>query len=185
MLLQPTTISNYTPAICRHSNVDQDFIVKAARANIRPDGRSTMQRRKIDFQFGRVNGKSRVEVCLGNTRVMATVSAELIAPFPDRVNEGFLEINSFVSPMASPLYDSGRTSDLGAHVTSVIDRGLKDTRAVDLEALCVVAGSKVWSVRCDVTVLDHDGNIVDAAMLAAIGSLLHFRKPDVSVGLQC
>jgi hypothetical protein len=40
---------------------------------------------------------------------------------------------------------------------------------------------QVWSVRVDVTILDHCGNLVDAAMVAATTALRAFRRPDVSV----
>ncbi len=34
---------------------------------------------------------------------------------------------------------------------------------------------KVWSIRVDVHVLDHDGGLMDAIVLAAMAGLLHFR----------
>lgn len=49
----------------------------------------------------------------------------------------------------------------------------------DTEALCVVAGEKVWQLRVDVHILDHGGNLIDAAALAAIAALQHFRRPGV------
>jgi len=52
---------------------------------------------------------------------------------------------------------------------------------VDMESLCITAGSRVWTVRVDVHVLNYDGNVVDAASVAAIAALMHFRRPDVSV----
>jgi exosome complex RNA-binding protein Rrp42 (RNase PH superfamily) len=50
----------------------------------------------------------------------------------------------------------------------------------DTEALCVVAGERVWQLRVDVHILDHGGNLIDAAALAAIAALQHFRRPGVS-----
>jgi exosome complex RNA-binding protein Rrp42 (RNase PH superfamily) len=49
----------------------------------------------------------------------------------------------------------------------------------DTEALCVVAGERVWQLRVDVHILDHGGNLIDAAALAAIAALQHFRRPGV------
>ena len=50
----------------------------------------------------------------------------------------------------------------------------------DTEALCIVAGEKVWQLRVDVHILDHGGNVIDAAALAAIAALQHFRRPGKS-----
>ena len=43
-------------------------------------------------------------------------------------------------------------------------------KAVDCESLCIVAGEKVWSVRVNIHVLDHSGNLIDAVTLAALAS---------------
>ncbi|NWU92744.1 EXOS9 protein, partial [Upupa epops] len=40
---------------------------------------------------------------------------------------------------------------------------------------------QVWQIRLDLHLLNHDGNIIDAASIAGIVSLCHFRRPDVSV----
>ena len=36
-------------------------------------------------------------------------------------------------------------------------RGSRESRAVDMEALCVVAGRYVWALRVDLHVLDNGG----------------------------
>ncbi|NWX00935.1 EXOS9 protein, partial [Caloenas nicobarica] len=40
---------------------------------------------------------------------------------------------------------------------------------------------QVWQIRLDLHLLNHDGNIIDAAGIAGIVALCHFRRPDVSV----
>ncbi|NWS45397.1 EXOS9 protein, partial [Probosciger aterrimus] len=40
---------------------------------------------------------------------------------------------------------------------------------------------QVWQIRLDMHLLNHDGNIIDAASVAGIVALCHFRRPDVSV----
>lgn len=47
--------------------------------------------------------------------------------------------------------------------------------------MCVCVSTQVWSIRCDLHIVDHGGNLVDVASIAAVGALLHFRRPDVSV----
>lgn len=38
----------------------------------------------------------------------------------------------------------------------------------------------MWGVRVDINVLNHEGNILDCASIAALASLAHFRRPDVT-----
>ena len=83
--------------------------------------------------------------------------------------------------MASPAFESGHPSDRGVEVSRIVERGLRESRAIDLESLCVLAGEKVWTIRCDIHVLDQEGNMLDAINLAAVTALLHFRRPDVTV----
>lgn len=52
-----------------------------------------------------------------------------------------------------------------------MERGLRESRAIDTEALCIVAGEKVWSIRLDLHILDDDGNLIDGLLLTP-GSFL-------------
>lgn len=66
-------------------------------------------------------------------------------------------------------------------ISRVVEKSLRRSRAIDTEGLCIVAGEKVWQIRVDLLFLDHDGNLIDCASIAAITALLHFRRPDVTV----
>ena len=66
-------------------------------------------------------------------------------------------------------------------ISRIIEKALRRSRAIDTEGLCIVAGEKVWQIRIDLLFLDHDGNLIDCAAIAAITALLHFRRPDVTV----
>ena len=39
----------------------------------------------------------------------------------------------------------------------------------------------MWSLRVDVHILDHNGNLADAASLSALAALLAFRRPEVTL----
>jgi hypothetical protein len=56
--------------------------------------------------------------------------------------------------------------------------------AAERAACCPTShtGRKVWHLRVDVHVLDHQGALVDACGLAALAALMAFRRPDVTVG---
>jgi len=62
----------------------------------------------------------------------------------------------------------------------LLEHCLWESRCIDTESLCITTGRRVWTIRVDVHVLNYDGNVIDAASVAAIAALLHFRRPDVS-----
>ncbi len=78
---------------------------------------------------------------------MTVVSAVLEAPYSDRPNEGSVRINVELSPMASPAFAAGRPSEDAIELGRLIERGLRESKAIDQEALCVLAGRKVRCAR--------------------------------------
>ena len=50
-----------------------------------------------------------------------------------------------------------------------------------MESLCVVSEEKVWCIRLDLRVLNHDGNATDACSVAGLAALCHYKRPDVSL----
>ncbi|KAG7486621.1 hypothetical protein JOB18_035038 [Solea senegalensis] len=161
------------------SNCERDFLLKAIEEKKRLDGRQTYDYRKIKIKFGTDYGCCFVD--LGLTRVMAQVSGELVAPKESRPNEGIMFFNIELSPMAAPTFEQGRQSELSVKLNRQLERCLRNSKCIDTESLCVVSGEKVWQIRVDVHMLNHDGNLMDAASIAAITALCHFRRPDVSI----
>ncbi|KAK4276263.1 hypothetical protein QN277_019231 [Acacia crassicarpa] len=159
---------------------EKKFIETALLSELRVDGRRPFDYRKLTIKFGREDGSS--EVQLGQTHVMAFVTAQLVQPYRDRPNEGSLSIYTEFSPMADPSYEPGRPGEFAVELGRIIDRGLRESRAVDTESLCVLSGKLVWAVRIDIHILDNGGNLVDAANIAALASLLTFRRPECSLG---
>ncbi|KAL1215017.1 Exosome complex component RRP45B [Cardamine amara subsp. amara] len=156
------------------------FVETALQSELRVDGRGLYDYRKLTIKFGKEYGSS--EVQLGQTHVMGFVTAQLVQPYKDRPNEGSLSIFTEFSPMADPSFEPGRPGESAVELGRIIDRGLRESRAVDTESLCVLAGKMVWSVRIDLHILDNGGNLVDAANIAALAALMTFRRPDCTVG---
>lgn len=159
---------------------EKKFIEKALLSDLRIDGRRPFDFRRISIKFGREDGSS--EVQLGQTHVMGFVTGQLIQPYRDRPNEGTLSIYTEFSPMADPSFEAGRPGEAAVELGRVIDRGLRESRAVDMESLCVLAGKLVWSIRIDLHIIDNGGNLIDAANIAALAALLTFRRPECSFG---
>ncbi|KAK9224702.1 hypothetical protein WN943_009738 [Citrus x changshan-huyou] len=146
---------------------EKRFIETALSSGIRIDGRNPFEYRKLSIKFGRQlweDGSS--EVQLGQTHIMGFVTGQLVQPYRDRPNEGTLSIFTEFSPMADPSFETGRPSESAVELGRIVDRGLRESRAVDTESLCVLAGK----------------NLVDAANIAALASLLTFRRPECSLG---
>ncbi|XP_024962422.1 exosome complex component RRP45B-like isoform X3 [Cynara cardunculus var. scolymus] len=127
-----------------------------------------------------VDGSS--EVQLGNTRVMGFVTGQLVQPYRDRPNEGTLAIYTEFSPMADPSFEAGRPGESAIELGRIVDRGLRESRAVDTESLCVISGKSVWAIRIDLHIIDNGGNLVDASNVAALAALSTFRRPECTLG---
>jgi exosome complex component RRP45 len=66
-------------------------------------------------------------------------------------------------------------------LSRILEKAIRRSSALDTESLCIVAGLKCFSIRADIHVVDHDGGLVDAACIAVVAALQHFRRPDVTV----
>ncbi|KAF7827264.1 exosome complex component RRP45A-like isoform X1 [Senna tora] len=105
-----------------------------------------------------INEKQFIEtVQLGQTHVMGFVTAQLLQPYRDRPNEGTLSVYTEFSPMADPSYEPGRPGEFAVELGRIIDRGLRESRAVDTESLCILSGKLVWAIRIDIHILDNGG----------------------------
>lgn len=89
-------------------------------------------------------------------------------------------MNIELNPIAAPHFEAGRQSDQCVQLNRLLEKCLKDSKAVDLESLCIQTHEKVWALRVDVNVLNHEGNILDCASVAALAALAHFKRPDVT-----
>ena len=83
--------------------------------------------------------------------------------------------------MASPAFEVNRPTETETLLSRLLEKTVRRSGALDTESLCLVAGQKCWSVRVDVHVLSHDGNLIDACCFAVVAALRHFRKPDTSM----
>ncbi|GAA6011673.1 hypothetical protein JCM11491_004728, partial [Sporobolomyces phaffii] len=167
------------PSEAAPSVPETTFVHQLLSRSLRLDARAPYDLRPVSLRFGPQSGW--VECALGETKVIAQVSAEIVKPQADRPYEGFLTLNTEITPMASSSYEAGRSSEEEVLMARLLEKALRRSEAVDREALCLVAGQKVWHVRVDVHFLNDAGNMLDCASIAAVTALRHFRKPDVTV----
>ncbi|XP_023596902.1 exosome complex component RRP45 isoform X4 [Trichechus manatus latirostris] len=122
------------------SNCERRFLLRAIEEKKRLDGRQTYDYRNIKISFGTDYGCCIVE--LGKTRVLGQVSCELVSPKLNRATEGILFFNLELSQMAAPAFEPGRQSDLLVKLNRLLERCLRNSKCIDTESLCVVAGEK-------------------------------------------
>jgi exosome complex component RRP42 len=110
-------------------------------------------------------------VKLGRTEVIAGVKIIPGTPFPDTPNEGVLTTGAELLPMAHSSFESGPPDENAIELARVVDRGIRESKMVDVEGLCITPGEKVWMCFIDIYALDYDGNLFDACNLASVLAL--------------
>lgn len=166
------------------SEIKKDFIYNLLLKGERIDGRTFDQYREISIQrdvIRKAEGSALVK--LGSSQVLVGVKMQPGEPFQDTPNKGVIITNAELVPLASPSFEPGPPNEVGIELARLVDRGVRESKAVDLEALCIVPGKQVWIIFIDVHVLDDCGNILDAASLGAIAALLSTKVPAARFGL--
>jgi exosome complex component RRP42 len=156
----------------------ENYVKKLVDEGMRIDERKFEEYRQIKIETGVIQkAEGSARVMLGNTHVLVGVKMSVGEPFPDGPNEGVLMVNAELDPVASPNFDPGPPDPESIELARVIDRGIRESKCIDLEKLCITEGEKVWIVNVDIHVLDHDGNLIDISGLGAIAALLDARIP--------
>jgi exosome complex component RRP42 len=156
------------------TRVKQKQIAQLIAKGKRLDNRGLTDYREIKVEQGlieRAEGSARV--LLGKTEVLAGTKIEIGQPFPDTPNEGVLTVNAEFVPLASPAFEPGPPDENSIELARIVDRGIRESKTIDVEKLCIEPGKKVFIIFVDVYVLNHDGNLIDASALAALAALLN------------
>ena len=156
------------------AKVRQKRVAELISHGKRLDERGLNDYREVQIEVGiieRAEGSARVR--LGKTEIMVGTKIEVGEPFPDVPNEGVLTVNAELVPLASPKFEPGPPNENAIELARVVDRGIRESKAISLEKLCITPGKKVFVVFVDVYVLNDDGNLIDASAMAALAALLN------------
>ncbi len=148
-------------------------IRKLASENERLDGRTPLEYRNVTIEpdYIPTTADGSAKVSIGDTQVIVGVSTDLEEPFPDMPGKGTIVTNAELAPMADREFESGPPQEEGVELARVVDRGIREAEAIDLEDLCIEEGEKVITLFIDIHVLNNDGNLLDAAALGAVTAL--------------
>lgn len=155
-------------------NYALELIVKGKRV----DGRSFTDFRNIEIKENVVaKAEGSAQVSFGETQVIAGVKMNVGTPFPDTPDEGILVVNAEFTPLASPEFESGPPSEDAVELARIVDRGIRESKAIELDKLLIVSGEKVWSTFVDIHIINDQGNLLDCSALASIIALSNTKIP--------
>src|SRR3990172_2669623 len=134
------------------SELMRAHVYRLASTGQRVDGRALDEPRKVTVERAFVKtaeGSARVR--LGNTDVLVGIKMSVGEPYPDTPNSGVLSTS--------------------VELVRVVDRGIRESKMVDMKKMCITPKEKVWVMFIDIHVLDYDGNLFDACSYAATAAL--------------
>jgi exosome complex component RRP42 len=153
--------------------LNTETIKKMAEDEERLGGRDLEEYREVEVETDYIpttaQGSARVKI--GETDVIVGISFDLEEPYPDMPGKGTIVTNAELAPMADREFESGPPQEAGVELARVVDRGIRESEAIDLEDLCIEEGEKVYTTFIDIHVLNNDGDLIDASALGAIAAL--------------
>ncbi|TLZ62776.1 MAG: exosome complex protein Rrp42 [Methanobacteriota archaeon] len=165
------------------SELLREHIARLAASGKRSDGRGFDEPRKLVVQKNYIkNAEGSARVQLGNTNALVGVKIDVGEPSPDTPNQGVLSTSAELIPLASPTFESGPPSPTAIEIARVVDRGIRESKTVNVEKLCITPKEKVWIMFIDIHALDYDGNLFDAASYGALSALSCAKVPASKIG---
>jgi exosome complex component RRP42 len=162
--------------------IKKEYVRDLMQKGKRADERKLDEYRNITIEKNPVSSAEGSAIArIGNTQVLVAAKIDAVEPFADRPTEGVLSTNCELLPLAFPTFESGPPSEDSIELARVVDRGIRSSETLDLNSLFIEDG-KVWGVFVDVYVLDYDGNLFDAAALAAMSALMGANMPKYENG---
>ncbi|MEM2131053.1 MAG: exosome complex protein Rrp42 [Candidatus Woesearchaeota archaeon] len=157
-----------------------DHILNYLKNNIRFDGRKNLDYRKIEIETGLIQtAEGSAKVKIGDTEVIAGVKFEVGKPYPDMPDEGTIMVNAELIPMSNPDFEAGPPGIQAIELARVVDRGIREAKAIDTKKLCIKENELVWTVVIDLIPINDNGNLFDVSALAAMIALKNATFPEI------
>jgi len=158
--------------------IKRDYLAKLAKNGKREDGRKFDEFRNIQIEtnvISKAEGSARVKI--GNTQVVTGIKMDMGEPYPDTPDSGVMTTAAELIPLASPDFESGPPREDAIELARVVDRGIRESEVIEVDKLCIEPGELIWMVFVDIHIIDFDGNLFDAASLAALAALMTTKIP--------
>lgn len=159
----------------------RNHIIELFNSDLRLDGRKLTEYRKpISLETGFIKtaeGSARVRI--GETDVIVGIKVELGEPYPDVPDAGTIIVGAELLPLSNPDFELGPPGIEAIETARVVDRGIRESKAIDFKKLCIKKGEKVWLLLIDICPINDAGNLLDASSLAAIAALKDMKFPKI------
>lgn len=167
------------------SNSLKSYFQKILAEGKRLDGRNVLDiRQPVKVEYGvSKTAEGSAKVTIGNTEVLAGVKLEISQPYPDSPDQGTIMVGAELIPLSNPDFESGPPSIKAIELARVVDRGVRESKAIDFKKLCIERGEKCWIVVIDIVTLNDDGNLIDASALAVLAALKNTKYPAIVDGI--
>jgi len=155
-------------------------VVEMVRQGKRLDGRGFEEMRAFTVEVNKyLNAEGSARVVLGETEVVAGLKMEVGKPYPDNPDAGAISVGAEMLALAHSEYESGAPSFDEIEVARVVDRGIREGKALDFEKFCIKSGEAVWIAYLDFYAINSDGNLFDAGSIACLATLMNGKKPKI------
>jgi len=158
--------------------INKDRIEEYLSKGKRFDGRKLDDLRDIVVETGiSKNAEGSARVKIGKTEVLVGIKMDIATPYPDSPDKGNLMVTAELIPLSSSRFENGPPRINAIELGRVIDRGIRESKFIETEKLCIEEGEKVWNVFIDIYSINDDGNLLDAAGIGAIIALKNAKIP--------
>lgn len=175
------------------SSSEREYIKQGVEQDLRADGRKRLDFRPFNLDVDIVPqaaGSARIR--LGRTDILVSIKTDIGRPDISSPSSGNIlcSVDAASGSAASAAAGSGmgavdaedrNRNDRLAELSTTLSCILKESGGVDLTELAIVPGKHCWHVYVDVLILDEDGNLMDAIMLATRAALARTKLPGVSI----
>jgi exosome complex component RRP42 len=157
---------------------ETERVIQLARQGKRLDGRGFNEMRDFKIEVGKyLNAESSARVLLGNTEIVAGIKMGVDKPYPDSQDEGAISFGAELIPLAHSEYEAGPPTFDEIELARVVDRGIRESKAIDFTKLCIKEGESCWIAFFDFYPINSDGNLFDAGCIAALASFMTVKLP--------
>ncbi len=164
-------------------NLSSEHVIAELKQGRRLDGRQLNEAREVKVESSiskNADGSARVK--LGQTDVIAGVKMVPGEPYPDTPNEGTISVGVELLALASPAFEVGPPREDAIEIARVVDRGIRESKALDFKKLCITPDERVWTVFIDIYALNDSGNLFDGSSIAALKALRETKVPKLEDG---